>query len=785
VHPKGDKMLFGSSRALPAMMMALTLLVGCGGGGGSGSGEVNETLGVFDLNPPVTLSETEKMAQVNDETRPYRYIFDNPVTLSVATAPGKPGTPSAAAVEGDPVFTDPVPVYSSAYRNAFIEAGKDETRWFAYSVEDPQAEQVVWQVSKQPFKGDEENWRRPAGLIATGTAEAGSGEFSVDFSGLNLVTFQPSRVDAAAPNPRLHPKQHPYYVRAVAVDGDGEAVGTMGRGLEVLYGDAVSYEPASTGFIILFDLLTPPASGDPYSNPEFQMPMDTWTEHAFNLDNGYKWYFRPEGFPSETDTIYLQVTLGPADTGPDDWRDPLGTVYEQVLHKGTAAFDSLSNSTTTVPIDFSTFAAVETTYFVRAVALSPGPEVGTVKASYSTTVRFSCVPSGGSEFVYYPPPETVTITPDLPEVRLLKYEPIHWEDPEWMYWYEIVRRPTVRELTWGLVPDDSLAEGYAVGDYFKLEPPAPDDKSWYEEAWDAITDFFGDLVDYVKKVTDWVVTTYGNMKADLVNFVAENLPGVPNEWRDELKAALEYAVDYGLASVGIPPELPTFDQLTRQGMDYLASNALDMAGIPDTDLTNGMVQDLAGDMKESFENAATSGSAPNPLSWSFVRQYPATMYRPAYLLVEVHNPYGFRTPPGTLRGRVTRHVTSDEIAGSGDISTLVATFGGTHDFELFRPVDDVRIPQLLPGQTITVPVYLQEYTGAKYSFSPTTVTQNDFIRMYNNLDFFFSFRIDFDLPNAADYAYQHGYSDGDAVYQYATIGGGFHFTAFAWSSYAP
>jgi len=766
------------------LLFSLLLLVGCGGGGGGGTpDDTNDTVGVFDLNPPLTLSETDKMAQIHDATRPYRYVFDNPVALRVATAPGRPG--SIVAVDTPPVFTDPVPVYSGGYRAAFIEAGKDETRWFSYAVEDPEAVQVVWQVSKQPFKGDEADWKRPAGLIATGTVAAGSGEFSVDFSRLNLVTFQQSLVDGPVTTPRLQPKQQPYYVRAVAVDGEGDAVGDMGRGLEVLYGAAVSYEPADTGFVLLFNLLTPAASGDPYSNPEFHQLMDNWTEHAFNLYNSSKWYFRPEGFPSETDTLYLQVTLSPPGVGADDWRDPAGLVYEQVLQKGTPAFDSLAYNTSTIPIEFNTFAAVEVTYFVRAVALSPGPEVGTVKATYSKTVKFSCVPGEGSEFVYYPPPEPTVITPDLPDVALLRYEPIDWEDPEWMYWYEIVRRPTVRELTYGLIADDSLAEGYAVGDYFKLEPPTEEDKPWYEEAWDAVTDFFGNLVDYVSKVTDWVAEKYNSAKAYLVTVVAQNLPGVPAGWRDDLENALKYAVDYGLASVGIPPELPTFDQLTEQGLDYMASNALDMAGIPDTDLTNGMVQDLAGDMQETFSDAATSGNAPNPLGWNFVRQYPGTMYRPAYLLVEVHNPYGFKTPSGTLTGRVTRHVTAQEIAGNGDISTLSATFGGTHDFELYRPVENVRIPSLLPGQTVTVPVYLQEYTGAKYAFSPTTVTQNDFIRMYNNLDFFFSFRIDFDLPSAAVYADRHGYGESAAGFEYALTSRGFHFTGDPAYAYIP
>ena len=84
-----------------------------------------------------------------------------------------------------------------------------------------------------------------------------------------------------------------------------------------------------------------------------------------------------------------------------------------------------------------------------------------------------------------------------------------------------------------------------------------------------------------------------------------------------------------------------------------------------------------------------------------------------------------------------------------------------------------------------MPVYLQEYTGAKYAFSPTTVTQNDFIRMYNNLDFFFSFRIDFDLPSAAVYADRHGYGESAAGFEYALTSRGFHFTGDPAYAYIP
>lgn len=783
-----------SGLLVAAMLAFLVVGSGCGGGGGSSEEEqaAPETLDMFPVNP-AGLGEEEKMALVDDETRPYRYSFDNPVSLYVATAPGQPealpGEAVPVAEASDGVFADPVPVYSNAYRGAFVEKGKDETLWFAYDVAGDTASKVVWQIANRPFRAGESDWQDPEGLIASGEAGGGAGEFSIDFSALDLSKFPPdntSLIDGPLPDSRLYPKQEPYYVRAVAVDRDENIVGEMDRGIEVLYGSRVSFAPSITDLDFLFYLKTPALSGNPYG--EISSPFENYLMHAVYPPMDVDWYFWPEGFPQETDTLYLQVSRSPLGNDPDDWRDPPGLVYEIELTKGMALFDGLEYSTNSIPIDFGIFAIEETEYYVRAVALSPGEEPGTVVSSYSTAVRFVCQ-SEGTDFTYYPPPEPTIIEAPMPEVSLVAYEPFDLEEPDWMYWYEVVRTPTVREYTYGIVPDDSPVEDLAPGDYFRIALPSDDDDSWIEEAWDTISDFFGSIIDYAAKVTDWVASAYNDLKADLISyaaeFVAENLPGLPQSLRDDLQEALEFTANCGLAAIGIPPELPSFDQLSEQGLDYLAANALDMAGIPDTDLTEEMVKDLAADIGQGLQDAATSGDSPNPLNWTFVRQYPGALYRPAYILVEVHNPYDSATPSGTLSGRVFHYLDADELSVP-EIGDVYAAYGGSTYFELYRPVDSVPIPSLLPGQTIKVPVYLYEYTGACYPWSTLAVRQNDFYKMYNYFeDFTFSFRIDFDLPTAEQYASEQGMDPNASGYEYATISRGFNFTGDPAYAYVP
>jgi hypothetical protein len=47
-----------------------------------------------------------------------------------------------------------------------------------------------------------------------------------------------------------------------------------------------------------------------------------------------------------------------------------------------------------------------------------------------------------------------------------------------------------------------------------------------------------------------------------------------------------------LASIGIPPTLPNFDQLANMGTDYLATIAMEQAGIPADSLAQYGVDQL-------------------------------------------------------------------------------------------------------------------------------------------------------------------------------------------------
>jgi len=464
-------------------------------------------------------------------------------------------------------------------------------------------------------------------------------------------------------------------------------------------------------------------------------------------------------------------------------------VHEIKVIAGQAEFDSFaSNPYHAIPIDIQSFATtIPSQFYIRAVALKSGSTIGSIVANYSKTVLIK-YGDDDTDFTLYTPPEVIAYDANLPDVNLLQYQPIRWQYSDWMYYYQVVRQPTQKDyystLPASALPNpNSLMQNLPVGSVIHFMPPPPQDTSWLQDAWSSISNFFSSISDFLADVANWVSESYADMKADLVAFVADNLPLVPDDLRDELNSALSYGLDYGLASVGIPPSLPNFDELSNMGADYIAATALEQAGIPATSITTDTVRDLGDKVGDSINDAANSGNSPNPLNWDFVKPYAPAIYRQAYIQFQISNPSNQETPPGVLKGKVFRQLESSELGDSHKMD-ISSAYGGLY-FELYRPVSEVHIPRLLPGQTLTIPIFLEEYTGQAYPGSNLAVQPNDFLKMYNYFDYFkFSFNIEFILPPAQQAAVASG-EPSDQLYKYALTSKGFNFTSDPAFEYIP
>jgi hypothetical protein len=104
---------------------------------------------------------------------------------------------------------------------------------------------------------------------------------------------------------------------------------------------------------------------------------------------------------------------------------------------------------------------------------------------------------------------------------------------------------------------------HKLGD--KFEEPGPEEKSWLAK-----------VRSFATGALHWISQAYADLKSEVSPQVARVEPG-------ELcsQKCLGTILDGALASMGIPPRMPNFDQLVKQGMDCLAQQAAVQVGIPE------------------------------------------------------------------------------------------------------------------------------------------------------------------------------------------------------------
>jgi len=108
------------------------------------------------------------------------------------------------------------------------------------------------------------------------------------------------------------------------------------------------------------------------------------------------------------------------------------------------------------------------------------------------------------------------------------------------------------------VPGPGHTVLYRKGQKLYWDPDAPRDRDVVEQVIGA----FESLVDFFVSAVNWVAHAYQDIKAALVSIV----PGCDGTCREILSAGLDLA----LASMGIPPSLPDFDQLVDLSKGYVA-----------------------------------------------------------------------------------------------------------------------------------------------------------------------------------------------------------------------
>jgi hypothetical protein len=233
------------------------------------------------------------------------------------------------------------------------------------------------------------------------------------------------------------------------------------------------------------------------------------------------------------------------------------------------------------------------------------------------------------------------------------------------------------------------------------------------------------IIEFVVDSVNWVSQAYASLKSTVVDFVGQFVPS-------ELcgKTCLSMILDAGLAAVGIPPNVPNFDQLMDQGVEYLASQAVEQVGVPEavTQLGPLAEEQWKDELQQQFQQAIEQGvhaaqvATSNSVSWlpdgvPFEPDPESNLQPPLLLIRVIRDPAvpaeadtcSASSDPGKANLAVLSNVTQPGL------TSQMEGFNNSHPGPDLQPAQwtylyeakSIPLPNLLPGETVTIPILLR------------------------------------------------------------------------------
>lgn len=234
----------------------------------------------------------------------------------------------------------------------------------------------------------------------------------------------------------------------------------------------------------------------------------------------------------------------------------------------------------------------------------------------------------------------------------------------------------------------SLTNGGNPDYHYIVNPP---DSSWYDTFFDVL----GGLFEAFETVVNAVSSAWANIQALAVQVVACAIQAISFNTikcgdSDACKAVLQTGLSIAMTYCGVPPTIPNFAELEHMGTGYIAAVVAEEIGagdiynnLPDTvkDEISGDATGVGSDLAGSLDSQTASITATAAGSWYI----PDPMFyqtHPAFVIVKVYNPN----------------------SETSDAATLTVSDSDS----LYFTSDEVHIPPLAPGQSVSIPVILRE-----------------------------------------------------------------------------
>ncbi|MFN2280210.1 MAG: hypothetical protein ACK2TZ_00005, partial [Anaerolineales bacterium] len=216
-------------------------------------------------------------------------------------------------------------------------------------------------------------------------------------------------------------------------------------------------------------------------------------------------------------------------------------------------------------------------------------------------------------------PVIVDHLPEIYQVEIVDYTPIKNMDPQ--YWGCVFITGLDYNAIWnyyrsiypGNISDAMISQfadriyndlNYAVQNNL-IVCPAPYQKS---DSGSVLSEWGSMFVDSLQEIWDGVVSAFNALKGEIVDQIAGaiNKLGIPCD--TECKAGLKLGLEIGIAYfTGMPPNLPSFEELKEQGIEYAIEMAAAEAGIP---CPEACQQVLREGVEEVVDLAAQNNSQP-------------------------------------------------------------------------------------------------------------------------------------------------------------------------------
>ncbi len=399
-------------------------------------------------------------------------------------------------------------------------------------------------------------------------------------------------------------------------------------------------------------------------------------------------------------------------------------------------------------VEYSKFApemtqkpASEIRYFIRFTPMAGNQPAG----KPSNPVEILAKP--GESFIE---PVIVDHLPEIYQVEIVDFVPIKDMDPK--YWGCVEITGLDYDVIWNyfrsrspLAPDDHISQlttklyndlNYAIENNL-LVCPAPYNKS--SDSGSVFSDWGSMFIEGVTALWDSVVSAFNSLKEGIVDVAAAaiNKLGIPCDAK--CKAGLKTGLEIGIAYfTGIPPSLPSFEQLADQGIEYMIELAAAEAGIPCPEECQEILRE---GIKSVVNTIADSSSQPGCVdeNWANVLGKHSLCLPPgveteavkegiaeparAYIKItrkgeELPGQYQYNNQPAyTVNIRVTAENT--KLSGTTipyDYSYWEGNSGYKKRFTVYAPIiklqndvfdsQSLPIPPLSPGEEVIIPFAL-------------------------------------------------------------------------------